>query len=131
MRSDYEILESEPVRDEVKDDLEGSQVELLTGVGSRLANSSNVRLELRVGDDRKYIPTNVYVEYLKAPMHIRLTQDQIYSDVDTSQILEFPDYVCFEILHIFTRLIMENAGDPRLQTNVPINQTVGAIQSGK
>lgn len=129
--ADREILDSEPVRDVIKDTLEGSQVDLLTGVGSRLANSSNVRLELRIGDDRKYVPTGVYIEYIKAPMHIRLSQDQIYSDVDTSQILEFPDYVCLEILNIFTRLIMENAGDPRLQTNVPINQTVGQIQSGK
>ena len=131
LHSDREILDSEPTRDVIKGELEGSQLELLTGIGSRLANSSNVRLELRIGDDRKYIPVGVYVEYIKAPMHIRLSQDQIYSDVDTSQILEFPDYVCLEILNIFTRLIMENAGDPRLQSNVSLNQTVGTIPSGK
>lgn len=131
LQLDRDILESESDRSTVKDNLEGSSVDLLTGVGSRLANASNVRLELRIGDDRKYVPTGVYIEYIKAPMHIRLTQDQIYSDLDTSQILEFPDYVCLEILNIFTRLIMENAGDPRLQTNVPINQTVGVVQSGK
>jgi hypothetical protein len=39
--------------------------------------------------------------------------------------LEFPDYVCYEIINIFTRLLMENSGDPRLSTVVPINQTIG------
>ena len=57
-------------------------------------------------------------------MYIRLTQEQINSTLDFSQVLEFPDYVCFEIVNIFTRLLMENASDPRLQTNIPINNTI-------
>ena len=43
---------------------------------------------------------------------------------DNTQTLEFPDYVCYEIINIVTRLLLENAGDPRLQTNIPINQTI-------
>lgn len=93
--------------------------------GDRLANPSTVRLELRFGnDDSVFKPTNLYIDYVKAPMYIRLTQDQINSTLDFSQILEFPDYVCFEIVNIFTRLVMENASDPRLQTNMPINNTI-------
>lgn len=93
--------------------------------GDRLANSSTVRLELRFGnDDSVFVPNMVYIDYLKAPMYIRLTQEQINSTLDYSQTLEFPDYVCFEIVNIFTRLLMENAGDPRLQTNMPINNTI-------
>ena len=93
--------------------------------GDRLANPSTVRLELRFGnDDSVFVPNTVYIDYLKAPMYIRLTQDQINSTLDYSQTLEFPDYVCFEIVNIFTRLLMENAGDPRLQTNMPINNTI-------
>lgn len=93
--------------------------------GDRLANPSRVRLELRFGnDDSVFVPKNIYIDYLKAPMYIRLTQDQIDQTLDTSQVLEFPDYVCFEIVNIFTRLIMENASDPRLQTNMPINNTI-------
>lgn len=57
-------------------------------------------------------------------MYIRLTQEQIDATLDYSQVLEFPDYVCFEIVNIFTRLLMENASDPRLQTNMPINNTI-------
>ena len=95
--------------------------------GDRLANPSIVRLELRYGnDDGVFIPNNIYVDYLKSPMYIRLTQEQINSTLDYSQVLEFPDYVCFEIANIFVRLLMENASDPRLQTNMPINSTIAA-----
>ena len=95
--------------------------------GDRLSNPSVVRLELRYGnDDRVFVPNNIYVDYLKSPMYIRLTQEQINSTLDYSQVLEFPDYVCFEIANIFVRLLMENASDPRLQTNMPINNTIAA-----
>ena len=75
-------------------------------------------------DDSIFKPVRLYVDYVKAPMYIRLTQEQIDSTLDYSQVLEFPDYVCFEIVNIFTRLLMENASDPRLQTNMPINNTI-------
>ena len=92
---------------------------------TRLANASQVRLEIRFGDDDKvFKPYRVYIDYIKAPMFIRLTYDDITSTVDNTRILEFPDYVCFEIVNEFVKLLMENASDPRLQTNYAINQTV-------
>ena len=104
-----------------------SLVDAYNAQGDRLANPSVVRLELRYGnDDGVFVPNNIYVDYLKAPMYIRLTQDQINSTLDYSQVLEFPDYVCFEIANIFVRLLMENVGDPRLQTNMPINNTIAS-----
>lgn len=100
-------------------------VDTYNTAGDRLANPSIVRLELRFGkDDSIFKPVRLYVDYVKAPMYIRLTQEQIDSTLDYSQVLEFPDYVCFEIVNIFTRLLMENASDPRLQTNMPINNTI-------
>lgn len=57
-------------------------------------------------------------------MYVSMTQDDVLLPEDNTQILEFPDYVCYEIINIVTRLLLENAGDPRLQTNVPINQTI-------
>lgn len=104
-----------------------SLVDAYNKQGDRLANPSIVRLELRYGtDDGVFVPNNIYVDYLKSPMYIRLTQEQINSTLDYSQVLEFPDYVCFEIANIFVRLLMENASDPRLQTNMPINSTIAA-----
>lgn len=61
---------------------------------------------------------------MKTPQFIRLTQDQVDKVIDTSQVLEFPDYVCQEIVNELVKLLMENASDPRIQTNIPINQTI-------
>jgi hypothetical protein len=92
---------------------------------TRKANASVVRMELRFGnDDRIFTPYMVYIDYIKAPMFIRLTYDEITATEDTTRLLEFPDYVCFEIVNEFVKLLMENASDPRLQTNYAINQTV-------
>jgi hypothetical protein len=44
---------------------------------------------------------------------------------DTSDEMEFSDYVCYEIINEFVKLLLENASDPRLQTNYAINQTAG------
>ena len=96
-----------------------------TEAGNRLSNSSTVRLELRFGNDATiFKPTALYIDYIKSPMYVRLTQEQIDSTIDYSQVLEFPDYVCFEITNIFVRLLMENSSDPRLQTNIPLNTTI-------
>lgn len=99
-------------------------VDMENAPGGRIANPSKVRLELRVGSDDRYIPSAIYVDYIKAPMHIKLTHEQINSTLDYSQVLEFPDYVCFEIINILTGLLMENFSDSRLQTNVSINKTI-------
>jgi hypothetical protein len=58
----------------------------------------------------------VAVDYLKTPQHILLTQTQVDKTTDTSQILEFPDYVCQEILNELVMIILEHNSDPRLQT---------------
>lgn len=104
-----------------------STVDSIKPTQGRNANVTKVLLEIRFGKDSDlFTPERAYVDYLKGPQFIRLTQAQIDKTEDTSQILEFPDYVCFEIVNIFTKLIMENASDPRLQTNIPINQTIAS-----
>lgn len=91
----------------------------------RYGNRSKVRMEIRYGkDDTLFTLTKVYIDYLKSPQFIRLTQDQVDEVEDNSQILEFPDYVCQEITNELIKLLMENGSDPRLQTNIPVNQTI-------
>lgn len=91
----------------------------------RLSNASEVRLELRFGDDDTvFTPIAVYVDYIKSPMFIRLTYDDITSTEDHTRVLEFPDYVCYEIVNELVKLLMENASDPRLQSNYTVNQTI-------
>lgn len=105
---------------------EDTTVDSVRKIG-RNANVTKVLLEIRFGKDSTlFTPKKAYVDYLKGPQFIRLTQAQIDTTVDTSQILEFPDYVCFEIVNIFTKLLLENASDPRLQTNLPINNTIAS-----
>lgn len=92
---------------------------------NRYGNASPVRMEVRYGKDSSVFKLDrIYVDYIKTPQHIRLTQEQLDMTRDTSQIMEFPDYVCQEIINELVKLMMENAGDPRLQTHIPINQTI-------
>jgi hypothetical protein len=100
--------------------------------GYRYGNKSRVKLEVRYGNnDSTFVLTRIYVDYLRSPQFIQLTQDQIDSVDDISQVLEFPDYVCQEIVNELVKLIMENASDPRLQTNIPVNQSISGGQQTK
>ena len=92
---------------------------------NRYGNRSKVRMELRYGKDNStFTLSRVYIDYLKAPQFIRLTQEQVDDTIDQSQMLEFPDYVCQEITNELVRLLLENASDPRLQSHIPVNQSI-------
>lgn len=91
----------------------------------RYGNPSTVRLEIRYGKDNSlFTLDSVYVDYIKAPQHIRITQEQLDLTEDTSQIMEFPDYVIQEIINELVHIVMENSSDPRLQSHVPISQSI-------
>lgn len=91
----------------------------------RFGNTSQVRMEIRYGKDTSLFElVNVYIDYLKTPQNIRLTQEQLDLTEDTSQMMEFPDYVCQEIINVLVKLVMENFSDPRLQTHIPVNTTI-------
>ena len=100
-----------------------STVEKESGV--RYGNPSSVRCEIRYGKDNSVFELQfVVIDYIKAPQTIRLTQEQVDLTEDTSQIMEFPDYVCQEIINELTMLVMENTADPRLQTNTIVTQSI-------
>ena len=91
----------------------------------RFGNTSQVRMEIRYGKDTSLFElVNVYIDYLKTPQNIRLTQEQLDLTEDTSQMMEFPDYVCQEIINVLVKLVMENSSDSRLQTHIPVNTTI-------
>ena len=91
----------------------------------RYGNPSNIRMEIRYGKDTSLFQLNsIYIDYIKTPQNIRLTQEQIDFIEDKSQILEFPDYVCQEIINELVHIVMENASDPRLQTHIPVSQSI-------
>jgi len=91
----------------------------------RDGNLSPVNIEIRYGkDDTLFTLTGAHVDYLKVPRYILLTQDQIDLTEDTSSVIEFPNYVCYEIIKELVALLLESASDPRLNTNIPINKTI-------
>ena len=93
----------------------------------RYGNVSKVRMEIRYGTDNSIFSlTNgkVLIDYIKTPQHIRLTQKEIDKTEDVSQMLEFPDYVCQEILNELVHIIMENISDQRLQTHPVVSQSI-------
>jgi hypothetical protein len=82
------------------------------GAELRYGNRSEVRIEIRYGtDDSVFELSDVYVDYIKAPQHIRLTQEQLDNTEDFSQLLEYPDYVCQEIVNELVHLLMEQISD--------------------
>ena len=105
------------------DETEVSLVEKPTAF--RAGNTSNVRCEIRYGkDDSLFQLAEVQVDYVKVPQHIRLTQEQIDLTEDTSQIMEFPDYVNQEIINELVHLVMERSSDPRTGTHAQITTSV-------
>lgn len=91
----------------------------------RYGNPGNVRIEIRYGKDNTLFELErIYVDYIKAPQHIRLSQEQLDLTEDTSQMMEFPDYVCQEIINELVHIVMENGRDDRLNTHIPVTQTV-------
>lgn len=102
---------------------EVSLVEKPTAV--RMSNPSNVRCEIRYGrDDSLFQLVEVQIDYVKSPQFIRLTQEQIDLTEDTSQIMEFPDYVNQEIINELVHLVMEHTNDPRLTNNIQMTNTI-------
>lgn len=93
--------------------------------GQRYGNASKVRCEIRYGKDNSvFVLEKVFIDYIKAPQTIRLTQEQVDLTEDTSQIMEFPDYVCQEIINELVALVMENTADPRLQSHPIVTQSI-------
>lgn len=111
----------------IKIPTEATDSTVVKTAGHRYGNSSNVRLEIRYGQDSSVFQLiGVMIDYIKAPQFIRLTQEQLDLTEDTSQILEFPDYICQEIINELVKLIMENASDPRMQTQPAVSMSIAA-----
>ncbi len=92
----------------------------------RYGNVSQPRMEIRYGTDDQTVFQlyKVLIDYIKVPQHILITQEQLDTVADTSQVLEFPDYVCQEIVNELVHIIMENISDPRLQTHPIVSQSI-------
>lgn len=95
--------------------------------GTRYGNVSNPILEIRYGDDHStYELIGVLINYIRTPQFVELTQSQIdFVTTDTSQVLEFPDYINQEILNELVMLLMERAVSPRTSSQASVSQSIG------
>lgn len=92
---------------------------------TRHSNQSKVLCEIRYGsDDSIFTLEKVIVDYIKSPQHIRLTQEQLDQTLDTSQVMEYPDYVCQEIINELVTIVMENTNDPRLSNHISVSKSI-------
>lgn len=68
------------------------------------------------------------IRYLKEPNKYTLTYSQLNKWntelIDESEKLEFPNYVCNEIIKKYVALTFEQQVNERLQSNIPINQSI-------
>lgn len=103
----------------------------LKNIGDRTTHRAPLHIEIHGGDDKKWELDKVYITYLKAPMYVSMTEDDVLSIEDTTMNMEFPDYICYEIINLFVWLVMENQSDPRMQTNPIMNKTIPTPNSGK
>ena len=94
---------------------------------TRHSNASSVICEIRCGRDNSVFELEqVYIDYIKSPQYIRLTQEELDRDLDTSQVMEYPDYVCQEIINELVTLVMENTNDQRLQNHLAVSQSIAS-----
>lgn len=87
-----------------------------------IENNKGTKINLYVGKTI-HEPVKMFVNYLKTPEKVYLEEMDLYGEDKTKE-MEFPDYVCYEIINEFVKLLLENTADPRLSTNIPINQSI-------
>lgn len=93
--------------------------------GTRYGNISKPMMQIKYGNELdRYELTAVYVDYLRAPKYFKLTEEELNNAIDTTEKLEFPDYVVYEVINEIVKLVMENASDARMQSFIPINQSI-------
>lgn len=106
--------------------LPDSEKDMVTTNGSekRYGNSTQPTMQIKCGNDKRYRLNKVFVEYLRAPEYLSIDQELLDNISDESQVIEYPDYVIYEIINQLVALIQENEGNPRLQSYIPVNKTV-------
>jgi hypothetical protein len=73
--------------------------------------------------------STITIEYLSQPILVDLQEDEIESDADTSQVLEFSKEVGEEIIKVALKLL-ERGSNPRLQSNMAVNQSISDVSTG-
>lgn len=92
--------------------------------GKRYGNSTVPIMQILCGNEDNIKLESIEIQYLQAPKYVNITVDQLDQVDDYSPVLEFSDYVCNEIVKQLVTQILENQKDQRLQTYIPVNQSI-------
>lgn len=99
--------------------------------GQRYGNATQPIMQIKYGNDMsRYTLEAVYLDYLRAPKYVKLEKSHLDENGDSSNVLEFPDYVIYEIINEMVKLVTENAQDPRVQTQPAVTTTIGSGMYG-
>jgi len=91
----------------------------------RYGNSTQPIMQIICGDNiDRYTLKALEIQYLQAPKYVTIEQDDLDKFEDETKTLEFSDYVCNEIVKQLVTSILENQQDPRVQTFIPVNQSI-------
>lgn len=81
-------------------------------------------IQVYYGNNPKFSVDKIFIEYLRKPKIVNLTDRQVDLVNDTSAPIDFTDYICAEIIKRVVKLLLENSKDPRLAQFVPVNQSI-------
>ncbi len=96
----------------------------IAGNDKRYGNATIPVMQIKCGNERKYKLHAVYIDYLRTPEYLAFSQAQLDNPVDTTQVVEFPDYVIYEIINTLVTQILENHSDLRVQTQPAVSKTI-------
>lgn len=99
---------------------------------NEVSDNNKVTLEVNVGDQTSLATTTsvhmIHVDYIKRPEKVMIFEKDIWeTDEDTSQIMEFPDYLLNTFVSNITTLLLEKHGQRSFDSHVQANRIVGDI----
>lgn len=97
---------------------------------TRYGNTTIPVMEVKIGDSKNFSLDAVYVDYLRAPEFLNLTEEDLDEALDSTKVIDLPDYVAYDLISEIVTLIMENNSNPRIQT-FPAVTTTTQMASGK
>lgn len=113
----------------VQDNTMNAGIDKITDLKDYRAYHNKPKVDVYVG---KPNPTavldKIHIDYIKNPETIILNDIDIFTaGKDTSQVLEFPDYLKNEIVRRVSANLLENMRDPRIQTQPQLNQEIPTV----
>lgn len=114
---------------QVYDNTANSGLLPLTAADGYRAYQNKPRMRIHIGPSNSIMELrSVEFDYLKLPEIVTIYDSDIFSaTVDTSQVLELPDYLHNDIVKRCVIYLLEKAGDPRVQTQPQFNAEIPTV----